>query len=141
MSQLPTAIPNLLPEDEYKFKIVGIKEFSSKYDEGSYYKMYFLVKNSEGETFNFSLAVNAKMQRYRDILGALGVVADEQGFLHPPDDVVGMKFQGRIFQRPMKNDPNKTVNDVKNLRPMTAAMPKAELPEGEDPGEDSEIPF
>lgn len=141
MSQLPTAIPNLLPEDEYKFKITDVKEFSSKYDEGSYFKMYFIVKNSENETFDFRLAVNAKMPRYRDILGALGVEPDEQGFLHPPDDVIGMKFQGRIFQRPMQNDKSKMVNDVKNLRPMTTAMPKAELPEGEDPGDDSEIPF
>lgn len=140
MSQLPTAIPNLLPEDEYKFKITDIKEFSSKYDEGSYFKMFFLVQNSENETFDFSLSINAKMQRYRDILGALGVVPDEQGFLKPPDDVVGMKFQGRIFQRPMKNDPNKIVNDVKNLRPMATAMPKTELPEGEDPGGE-DVPF
>ena len=139
MSQLPTAIPNLLPEGTYNFEITDVKEFSSNYDSGSYWKMYFLVKNSEGETFNFSLSVNAKMQRYRDILGALGVEPDEQGFLHPPDDVVGMKFAGEIFQRPMQNDKSKMVNDVRNLRP-TGTVSKAKLPVEEDPGEE-DVPF
>ena len=140
MSQLPTAIPNLLPDGTYNFKITEVKEFPSKFDNGSYWKMYFKVQNPEGETFNFSLAVNAKMQRYRDILAALGVEPDEQGFLRPPDDVTGLKFTGQIFQRPMQNDQSKIVNDVRNLRPLNTA-PKAELPPEEDPGDDSEIPF
>lgn len=139
MNQLPTAIPNLLPEGPYTFKITDVKEFKSKYDEGNYWKMYFLVQNSESETFNFSLSINAKMPRYRNILGALGVIADEQGFLQPPDDVVGMKFTAEIFQRPMQNDKSKTVNDVRNLRPMTAT--KAELPPEEDPGKEEDVPF
>ena len=139
MSQLPTAIPNLLPDGTYNFKITEVKEFPSKFDDGSYWKMYFKVQNPEGETFNFSLAVNAKMQRYRDILGALGVEPDEQGFLKPPDDVVGLKFTGQIFQRPMQNDPSKTVNDIKNLRPLNKA-PEAELPEADDPGGE-DVPF
>lgn len=139
MSQLPTAIPNLLPEGTYNFKILEVKEFASKYDEGSYWKMYFLVKNSEGETFNFSLSVNAKMARYRDILAALGVEPDEQGFLHPPDDVKGLKFEGEIFQRPSQNDKSKMVNDVRNLRPINTA-PKAKFPDEEDPGGE-DVPF
>lgn len=144
MSQLPTAIPNILPEGEYKFEITDVKEFSSTFDKGkSYWKMYFSVQDAKGEDFTFSLSINPKMQKYRDILQALGVAPDEQGFMHPPDDVVGMKFRGDIYQRQAANDKSKTINDIKNLQPtMKSSNPKskASFSAEEDPG-DSEVPF
>ena len=143
MSQLPTAIPNILPEGEYKFEITDVKEFNSTFGSGSYWKMYFQVTNTDGEDFTFSLSINPKMQKYRDILQALGVQPDEQGFMHPPDNVVGMKFRGDIYQRPAANDKSKTINDIKNLQSiMKSSNPKskASFPAEEDPG-DSEVPF
>ncbi len=143
MSQLPTAIPNILPEGEYKFEITDVKEFSSTFGAGSYWKMYFSVQDVNGENFDFSLSINPKMQRYHDILRALEVEPDEQGFMHPPDDVVGMKFRGDIYQRQAANDKSKTINDIKNLQPtMKSSNPKskASFPAEEDPG-DSKVPF
>ena len=143
MPQLPTAIPNILPEGEYKFEITDVKEFNSTFGSGSYWKMYFQVTNTNGEDFTFSLSINPKMQKYRDILQALGVQPDEQGFMHPPDNVVGMKFRGDIYQRQAANDKSKTINDIKNLQPTmksSNSKSKASFPAEEDPG-DSEVPF
>jgi len=104
--------------------------------------MYFSVQDVNGENFDFSLSINPKMQRYHDILRALEVEPDEQGFMHPPADVVGMKFRGEIIQRQAQNDKTKKVNDVRNLRPLIKGKDtKAQFPDAaEDPGGE-DVPF
>lgn len=118
MVKLPTAVPNILPEGQYDFEIMDVQIFSSTFGRGNYWKMYFLVRDSDGEHFDFSCTLTPKMTRYHDILTALKLKPDERGFIRPPDDVVGMQFTGEIIQRQAMNDKSKMVNDLRNLKPV-----------------------
>lgn len=131
MTQLPTAVPNVLPEGEYKFEITDVQQFPSTFDKGSYWKMYFLVQNKDGEHFDFACTIKPKMQRFHDILAALKIRPDDRGFVTPPDNVIGMEFTGELIQRQAQNDKTKMMNDMRNLHPVIKKEKKKEDPDNE----------
>ena len=117
----PIGIPRLLPEGNYKFKITDVKETDSTYDTGSYWRIFFIVKSDHGEHSELTLSFSPKMDRYNELLDAIGVKPNERGFRIPPENIVGCEFMGRIFQRRAVNDKNKTVNDIEKLKPCKPA--------------------
>lgn len=112
----PIGIPRLLPEGNYKFKITDVKETESTYGTGSYWRIFFIVKSDHGEHSEFALGFSPKMDRYNDLLDAIGIKPNERGFRIPPESIVDCEFIGKIFQRRAVNDKNKTVNDIENLK-------------------------
>lgn len=114
---LRDGVPRLLPDGYYRFKITDVIEAPSTYPgQTSYWRIFFIVKNKDNEHYNFALVFTPKMDRYHEVMLAVGGRRDEKGFVRVPDDVMGCEFIGRIYIRKALNDKRREVNDIDNIR-------------------------
>jgi len=145
---LDPGIPKLYPEGHYLFEIVSDPEKKpNSFGKGFYYEFKFVVKDANGEHWNYTGIFAQKQDKYHDLLIALGGTKDEKGYTRLPDiSFVGRKFEADIIQRPAKNDPKKMINDIINIIPLRqpALVSQGDISVSQSVEEESkneEIPF
>jgi hypothetical protein len=137
---MPSSLPNILPPGEYRATILAeAEEKTSKYDpQKTYFQMPLELENTAGETFEFRFCFSRKHPQYAALLKILGGKTDERGITSPPrGSVEGRTFRVTLVQRPHRQDPSKTVNEIVRVAPLSGELPPSDTHEEGN----SEIPF
>lgn len=134
MSDLPMAVPSIVPMGEYTADIKGkVEERQSQFDPTkTYWEMPLIIQASTGEYFDFIYAFNPRNPIYHRLLELLGGEKQPTGFTMPPENYIGKKFKVKITERPAKNDKNRIVNEVIAVEVYSPKAEKVEKEAGEE---------
>ena len=141
---LDPAIPRLVPEGHYVLELSAEPTKETSQFGGFYYRINFIAKDETGQHYEFADCFNQKMDRYHDLLRALGGQTQSNGITIPPNaSLVGMKIEGDIQHRQAKNDKTKTIDEVINIRPYGPEPSEAqvEVAKPSNEGAGDEVPF
>jgi len=137
MSDLPSHVPQKLPEGKYTFTIS--KEPEKRKHHGPINDFVsilfsFKVDDGRGSVREHRESLLPWEGRYGELLLALGGKKDDKGQVHLSEtvDIIGKRFKAEIKHEPDKDDPDKTWARIVNI-----SIPEV----GGEEYEDDEVPF